>query len=123
METKPCSRCSRPADFSLALLLSTIRVRPRAQKCSQTIALCNSCLHNVLARLGTSPLADLQQPLINAYTAVVGPSGAALIGESQDSAKAEPHHDDGAAVSSRPCLTAGNSRQFDEVGSPEGPNR
>jgi hypothetical protein len=112
MEPKPCSRCSQPADFSLAFLLSTIRVRPRAQKCSQTIALCNSCLHDVLASLGTSPLADLQQPLISAYTAIAGPSDVALNRESQDSASAEPHQDEKAAVSSRPCLIAGNLRKF-----------
>jgi len=117
MESKPCSRCSQPADFSLALLLSTIRVRPRAQKCSKTIALCNCCLHSVLASLGTSPLADLQQPLISAYTKIAGPYSFALNRQSQDSANAEPHQGGRAAGSSRPCLIAGNSRKFTQTAS------
>lgn len=123
MEPKPCSRCWRPADFSIALLLSTVRVRPQVQKCSQTIALCNSCMRDVLASLGTSRLADLQQPFISAYTAVVALSDIPLNGdESQDSANAEPHQDGEAAVSSRPCLIAGNLRKFtrDDIGTLHG---
>ena len=73
--------------------------------------------------LGTSPLADLQQPLRNAHTRVAGPSDVARDHESHDLANAEPHQESGAAVSSRPRLTAGNSRHRDEVaGSDEAPD-
>ena len=100
METKPCSRCLRPADFSLALLLSTIRVRPRAQKCSQTIALCNSCINDVLASLATSSLLDLQKAFINAHTSIAGRSVIAPNGQCQQllSPTAGLHQDRGAAV-------------------------
>ena len=50
METKPCCRCSAPAAFSLALLLSTVGVKPRAQKCSKTILLCQSCISFIADR-------------------------------------------------------------------------
>jgi len=99
MEPKPCSRCSRPADFSLALLLSTIRIRPRVQKCSQTIALCNSCIHDVLASSDTSPLTELQQRAITAYAAIADPISGALDVQRQHPAHAEPHSDGGGAVS------------------------
>jgi len=115
METRACSRCSRPADFSLALLLSTIRVRPRVQKCSRTIALCHSCLKDIVASLASSPLSDLRQPLISAYTAIADRSTAVLNPEKRDPDTAGVQ-DGEAAASSRPCLTAGNSRHHDDVG-------
>lgn len=69
METKPCSRCSRPASFSLAFLLSTIGRTPRLQKCTRTAAFCSSCLSNVLEILACSPIPDLKEALQRAYTA------------------------------------------------------
>ena len=44
MDRKSCSCCTRPADFSLAFLDSTIGVRPRGQKCTKTVPFCKSCL-------------------------------------------------------------------------------
>jgi hypothetical protein len=44
MDRTSCSRCHRPAEFSLAFLVSTIGARPRGQKCTQTVPLRKSCL-------------------------------------------------------------------------------
>jgi hypothetical protein len=70
MEAKPCSRCSRPADFSLALLVSTLRIRPRGQKCSHAVLLCRSCIHDVSNALALTPASDLHHALSGAYTAL-----------------------------------------------------
>ena len=94
METKPCSRCSRPAAFSLAFLLSTVGVRKRAQKCSQTILLCSSCIHDAIASLGITPLNQLQQPLTSAYTAIVGNSRADAAPASESVSEIVDHHSD-----------------------------
>jgi hypothetical protein len=105
MQPKSCSRCPRPADFSLAFLVSTIGVRPRGQKCTQTVALCNSCLRHAIPFLASTPLQPLQEPLRDAYTALRGDSPAS-------SAKAcacplaEEVHQGEAASSCRLCLIA-----------------
>jgi hypothetical protein len=76
MERKSCSLCPRPADFSLAFLVSTIGVRPRGQKCTQTVPLCKSCLSDAAPCLASTPLQDLQDPLRDAYTGLGGDSPA-----------------------------------------------
>jgi hypothetical protein len=115
METKPCSRCSRPASFSLAFLLSTIGRTPRLQKCTKTITLCNSCLSALTGTLACSPIPDLNNALQQAYTAFTGqPSERSESQNCQATAqKGEGHHPaEAAAVSCRPCLIACNSRKF-----------
>jgi hypothetical protein len=63
-----------------------------------------------------SPFRSLQIPLQSLYTASAGE----LAGEAQYiralRVGGEAHHDETARVSSRPCLIAGNSRHYDEVG-------
>lgn len=110
MPVKPCSRCSRPAVFSLAFLLSTLQVRPRKQKCTQTILLCQACIHDAITALRLQPLDNLQQPLRNAYTAISGHSRSESDPHNAALAKEEDHHGDRNGVSYRPCLIAGNSR-------------
>lgn len=80
MDSKSCSRCHRPADFSLAFLLSTIGVRPRGQKCTQTVPFCKSCLSTAIPFLASTPLQDLEEPLRDAYTALGGVSLASSAG-------------------------------------------
>ena len=46
---KSCSRCSKPADYSLALIVSTVGVSPRNQRCSPVVPFWKSCIH-ALAR-------------------------------------------------------------------------
>jgi hypothetical protein len=119
MDAKTCCRCSRPAAFSLGILLSTVGVSKRAQKCSPTVRLCSSCIQASIATFGTIPLTELHEPLRIAYTAIARTS--AISAEAQNSiAHAEELHQDNAAdASSRPCLTAGNLRHGDEVGESE----
>ena len=42
---KLCSCCSRPAQFSVALLLSTVGISRRIQQCSPVVLFCESCIH------------------------------------------------------------------------------
>ena len=116
MDRKSCSRCSRPADFSLAFLVSTIGVRPRGHKCTQTVPLCKSCLHDAVP---FTPLQDLEQPLRDAYTALGGDSPASCASVGPCLSAAEVHQGSEAALSCRLCLIACNSRQFDESTAPE----
>ena len=40
---KACHRCSRPAQYSLVVIVSTLGVSPRLQGCSAAILLCADC--------------------------------------------------------------------------------
>ena len=44
MEEKSCSFCGRPADFSVLLLVSTLRVSPREQRSTSSVRLCRACV-------------------------------------------------------------------------------
>ena len=112
MNRKPCSRCALPADFSLAFLVSTIGIRPRGQKCTQTVPFCKSCIREILPALASTPLQDLRQPLRDAYTALEGVSHASSSGFGPSPAAGEPHQGGVVAVSCRSCLTACNSRRI-----------
>jgi hypothetical protein len=114
MDRKPCSRCSRPADFSLAFLVSTIGVRPRGQKCTQTVPFCKSCFSSATPFLASTPLQALEQPLRDAYTALCGHSLAspALAGAVDCPSAAGVPQGGNAALSCRLCLIACNSRKF-----------
>lgn len=114
MDRKSCSRCSRPADFSLAFLVSTIGLRPRGQKCTQTVPLCKACIRDAAALLASTPLQDLHEPLQGAYTALGGDSPALSAGVSSCPSAAAAHQGGEAALSCRLCLIACNSRQIDE---------
>ena len=106
MDRKSCSRCHRPADFSLAFLVSTIGVRPRGQKCTQTVPLCKSCLSTAIPFLASTPLQDLQEPLRDAYTALSGDSPASSAGAVACQSADEVHQGGEAALSCRLCLIA-----------------
>ena len=116
MDRKSCSRCSRPADYSLAFLVSTIGVRPRGQKCTQTVPLCKSCLSTAIPFLASTPLQALEQPLTDAYTALRDDSAALSDSVGPCPSAAEVHQGGEAALSCRLCLIACNSRQIDDSG-------
>src|SRR4051794_5047787 len=115
MERKPCSLCSAPADFSLAFHLSTVGQRPRKQKCTQTVLLCNSCIHDASDSLALSPLEHLQQPLTSAYTRFTAHARSQSDPVSQSSITAEAHQGGECGVCCRPRLIACNSRHYDEA--------
>jgi hypothetical protein len=97
-------------------LVSTIGVRPRGQKCTQTVPFCKSCLSSAIPFLASTPLQDLEQPLRDAYTALGGVSLASLAGVGPCPSAAEVHQGGDTALSCRLCLIACNSRHGDEVG-------
>ena len=113
MDRKSCSLCSRPADFSLAFLVSTIGVRPRGQKCTQTVPLCISCIQAAAHLLASTPLQGIQEPLRVAYTALEGAFPASSAGAGPCPPADGDHQGGNAAASCRLCLIACNSRQFD----------
>src|SRR4051812_8478082 len=112
MERKPCSLCSSPADFSLAFHLSTLAVRPRGQKCTQPVLLCNACMQNAIASLVATPLQQLQQPLTDAYTRFAQHSTSQAQSLSLSDFADEVHQGGTSEVSCRPRLIACNSRKF-----------
>jgi len=112
MDRKSCSRCPQPADYSLAFLVSTIGVRPRGQKCTQTIPLCKACIQAAAPFLASTPLRNLQEPLTDAYTALAGDSSASSTGAVECARGDEVHQGGEAALSCRLCLIACNSRKF-----------
>jgi hypothetical protein len=42
---KLCSGCSRPAEYSLAVVLSTLGISKRMQRCSPVVLFCKGCIH------------------------------------------------------------------------------
>lgn len=116
MDRKFCSRCPRPADFSLAFLVSNIGVRPRGQKCTQTDPFCETCFRDAIPFRASTPLQDLEQPLRIAYTALGGASLASSACAVPRPSADGDHQGGKAALSCRLCLIACNSRPGDEVG-------
>ena len=115
MDHKSSSRFPRPADFSLAFLVSTIGVRPRGQKCTQTIPPCKSCLRSANPLQASTPLQESQTPHTDT-NALPGGTVSASSGSGGHCQLADEVHQGGeAALSCRLCLIACNSRQIDEL--------
>jgi len=67
---KLCSCCSEPADYSLALIVSTVGVSPRNQRCSPVVPFCKNCIHALATEQcwwGSTALFNALQP---AYTTI-----------------------------------------------------
>lgn len=111
MERKPCSRCSAPAEFSLLLVLSTVGITPRAQKCSHSLLLCKSCLQASVASQALTPIPDLQERLSDVLTRLAEHRGEPVEYKNAWVAVEEVHQCNLTDASSRPCLIAGNSRK------------
>jgi hypothetical protein len=69
IKVKPCRMCSNAAQFSLACHLSIIGVaqRPRSQKCSRVVLLCESCIRELC---DCPPRDELRDALRDAYTRI-----------------------------------------------------
>ena len=112
MDSKSSSRCLRPSDFSVAFLMSTIGVRPRGSKCTQTIPSFKSCIRSADPIQDSTPLQEFQQPHGGAYTAL-GDAVPASSGSGGHCQLADEVHQGGeVALSCRLCLIACNSRKF-----------
>ena len=64
VSSKKCEFCGDLAQYSLAFVLSTVGVRPRRQKCSSVVLICDDCIRD-----STNPTPRYQKsckPLLNA---------------------------------------------------------
>ena len=68
--TKSCSCCSQPAEYSLALIVSTVGVSPRTQRCSPVVLFCKSCIHALANEECWWASTDLFNALQHAYTGI-----------------------------------------------------
>ena len=64
-----CMICGGSSEFAVNWLISTRHVRPRRQKCSCSVVLCESCLHGICHGAGTNLPVCLRQSLHEVYTA------------------------------------------------------
>jgi len=64
---KTCEFCRQPARYSLAFVLSTVGVRPRRQKCSSVVRMCDKCIREFYESDPQIP-EELQNALKRAYT-------------------------------------------------------
>ena len=76
--TKSCSCCSQPAEYSLALIVSTVGVSPRMQRCSPVVLFCKSCIHVLATEECWWASAALCNALQRAYTATTQESSETL---------------------------------------------
>jgi hypothetical protein len=121
---KPCSVCGAPADFSVVLLVSTLRVRPRQQNSPSSISLCSRCLGVRGPGIAPEVAAGLASALTIGCNALTKDSNGQS--HSPESPVAMPGESDlaltantgSATASCRSCLIACNSRHYDEVPAP-----
>jgi hypothetical protein len=125
MRPRPCSLCGYPADVSVVLLLSTLRVSSRSQQSTKSIPFCAPCMS---AFVGESR-ASGEPSLVSALRTALTPAWNALTTHPEEQSLATnpdlqhpPVQVIGqgstcaveAEASCRPCVTPCNSRQFDE---------
>ncbi len=67
VSNKKCEFCSQTAQYSLAFVLSTVGVRPRRQKCSSVVLVCDKCIREFCESDPQIP-EELQNALKRAYT-------------------------------------------------------
>jgi hypothetical protein len=72
VSNKKCEFCSQPAQYSLAFVLSTVGVRPRRQKCSSVVLICDKCIREFYESDPQIP-EELQNTLKRAYTTLNSP--------------------------------------------------
>jgi hypothetical protein len=63
-------RCGALAEYSACVLLSTLRLRPRQQKCGPAQALCAACIQKLLSERWSVDASGVQESLRQAYTAI-----------------------------------------------------
>jgi hypothetical protein len=65
-----CAICGGNPEFAVNCLLSTRRVRPRLQKCSISLLLCDSCLQGSQKDFGAELPLCLLEAVYGAYTEI-----------------------------------------------------
>ena len=81
MKPALCS-CGARAEFSICVLISTLGVRPRRQKCGRGQLFCAVCIQRLIAKQWMECTGAVQQSLRTAYTAIAGDSRDASHAES-----------------------------------------
>jgi hypothetical protein len=69
-KSKSCDFCTRLADCSLVLVISTLGVRPRIQQCSQSVSLCKRCIQELCDSNAAQSAAKVREVLKSAYIAI-----------------------------------------------------
>src|SRR5579863_3722380 len=67
---KPCLHCGSTAEFSLCIVLSTLGVSNRRQKCTAALAFCASCLQRIFTDSEVSVSARIREALKEAHRAL-----------------------------------------------------
>ena len=70
--------CGPPAAYSVCVLVSTLSVQPRRQKCGRAQAFCAACIQKLLANRWGMDASGIEESLREAYTAIAGHSRAEL---------------------------------------------
>lgn len=69
-------RCGARAKYSACVLVSTVGLRPRRQKCGRAQVFCLACIQKLLSERWTMDASRVQESLRQAYTAIAERSGA-----------------------------------------------
>ncbi len=69
-------RCGALAEYSVCMLVSTLGLRPRRQKCGRAEVFCAVCIQNLLSKRWGMEASGVQESLRQAYTAIAEYSGA-----------------------------------------------
>jgi hypothetical protein len=77
MKPALCS-CVAWAEFSICVLVSTLGIRPRRQKCGGAQLFCAVCIQRLLAEQWMECAGAVQQSLTSAYTAIKGDNTAPI---------------------------------------------
>ena len=70
VKIKQCCLCLAPAQYSLAYLISVLGTKPRVQKCSRVVLLCESCIHELCHTPTLTSLEALDE-LKRVYTSII----------------------------------------------------
>ena len=62
---KICSKCSKPAQFSIVAIISTVGLRDRLQQSSSALLFCENCIRKLCERLHS---VEFSKAVNNAYT-------------------------------------------------------
>ncbi len=75
----PLCRCGARAEYSVCVLVSSLGLRPRRQKCGRAEVFCAACIQKFLSKRGSMDASGLQESLRNAYTSIAERSGSESI--------------------------------------------
>ena len=62
--------CGERAEYSVCVLVSSLGVRPRRQKCGPAQAFCGACIQKLLTDRWSLEASGFQESLTRAYTAI-----------------------------------------------------